>query len=74
MKRHGLLLFILLSSFELIFAQKWSDEAFNYQENGKIREAINVYLQHINELSRGDLNVLAYCYEELDDYEEAIRW
>ena len=74
MKRHGLLLFVLLSSFELIFAQKWSDEAFNYQENGKIREAINVYLQHINELSRGDLNVLAYCYEELEDYEEAIRW
>ena len=48
MKRHGLILFVLLSSFELIFAQKWSDEAFNYQENGKIREAINVYLQHIN--------------------------
>lgn len=74
MKRHGLILFVLLSSFELIFAQKWSDEAFNYQENGKIREAINVYLQHINELSRGDLNGLAYCYEELEDYEEAIRW
>ena len=74
MEKISLLLFLLLSSFEMALAQRWSEEANNYEKNGKTREAINVFLQHKNELSKNDLNTLAYCYEALENYEEAVRW
>lgn len=74
MKKIGLLLFLLLSSFEMALAQRWSEEAYNYEKNGKTREAINVFLQHKNELSKNDLNTLACCYEALENYEEAVSW
>lgn len=61
-----------LCSFCIIAAQNWSDEAFALFEKKKIREAIDIYMQHESELSKRDLNVFAACYEDLGDYVTAV--
>ena len=68
-----ILLQIVFATFSVV-AQDWSDLAFSHYNEGEYREAIKIYNLHENELSKDHENILAVCYEELNDYTNAVNW
>lgn len=55
-------------------AQTWDDNAYSLSDQGKYEDAIKVFLQHEREMTEVDQNQLAFCYEKLNDYPNAVKW
>lgn len=70
---------LLLISIQLCvtfyaMAQEWNERAYAHLENGEFRSAIDIYKEHLNYLTKNHENSLAACYEELNDYSNAVSW